>query len=82
VARYCDVPLNVTPFVANVGLTPPVAFLPFPDLSFQTDTLFPDRVMDADEVSAASNHKAHPVICVGVKMVEGVILTRNIVSSI
>jgi hypothetical protein len=34
--------------------------------------------MDADEVSAASNHKAHPVICVGVKGVNRLIDATDI----
>jgi len=40
---------------------------PFPDLSFHEVTLVPDNVIPVTLWSAPSNHRAHPLIDVGVK---------------
>lgn len=50
-------------YVGCLAVTAWVAFLEFPDLSFHWVTFDPERLTVV--VSAASNHKPHPEICVG-----------------
>jgi hypothetical protein len=52
-----------------------VAFLPLPDLSFQEVTLEPENV--TVEESAASSHKASPIISLSVNGLETLFLNRD-----
>jgi hypothetical protein len=71
--NWSSVPSKVTtllpfsPLAVSVGLAVPDAAKsrPFPLLSRHEETAVPSSVMLADDESAPSNHKAHPLISVG-----------------
>ena len=64
IEKYC-VPEKLIPDDNCVGVPVAVALFAFPDLSFQTVTVEPDRVMLAEDWSAPSNHSWQPEIDVG-----------------